>query len=95
MKFASRGTEDIYNGIQSRAARATLPLALHDIAAKRLYLVAHALDLTPFQGLPGYRFEALKGDRLGQYSIRINQQYRICFGWTGEETVDIEIVDYH
>lgn len=95
MKFASQGTEDIYNGVNSRAARATLPTSLHTAAAELLDRLVQAKDLTPFQKVPGLRYEALKGDRLGQHSIRINRQYRICFGWTGEEMVDLEIVDYH
>jgi toxin HigB-1 len=95
VKFATRGTEDIFNGVPSRAARKTLPIGLHKTAADRLDLVVNARDLTPFQRLPGYRFEALKGDRKGQFSIRINEKYRICFAWNDEEAVDIEIVDYH
>jgi proteic killer suppression protein len=44
---------------------------------------------------PGNRLEALKGDRVGQYSIRVNDQFRICFVWTGSGPADVEIVDYH
>lgn len=56
-----------------------------------------AIALTDLSALPGNRFEALKGDRKGQYSIRINDQWRICFRWTKGETgpSNVEIVDYH
>ena len=56
-----------------------------------------ALSLKDLAGLPGNRFEALRGDRVGQYSIRINDQWRICFAWPARSPgpVDVEIVDYH
>jgi len=54
---------------------------------------AHTLDF--LRSPPGNRLEVLRGDRKGQYSIRINDQYRVCFGWTDQGPTDVEIVDYH
>ena len=54
-----------------------------------------ALTLSDLAVLPGNRFEALKGSRKGQYSIRVNDQWRICFRWQGEDALDVEIADYH
>lgn len=64
-------------------------------ADKRLRLLDAADSLTALRMLPSNRLEALKGDRLGQYSIRINRQWRICFTWHDDGPRDVEIVDYH
>jgi len=68
-----------------------------DQAARRLSILNAALSLDTLRALPGNRLEALKGDRTGQYSIRINQQWRICFEWPDGQTGpgNVEIVDYH
>jgi proteic killer suppression protein len=65
------------------------------IAARKLALLdaAHTLDF--LRSPPGNRLEALRGDRKGQYSIRINDPFRVCFRWTDEGPADVEIVDYH
>jgi len=65
------------------------------IARRKLYQLHQARSLRDLSGLPGNRLEALKGDRTGQYSIRINGQFRICFVWTGGDADRVEIVDYH
>jgi len=63
---------------------------------KRMHILDAAETLRDLQGLTSNRFEALKGDRKGQYSIRINDQWRLCFRWSAEgEAVDVEILDYH
>ena len=69
--------------------------AIAHVAARKLALLdaAHTLDF--LRSPPGNRLEALRGDRKGQYSIRINDQFRICFRWTDEGPADVEIVDYH
>ncbi len=69
--------------------------AFADIAMRKLAQIdaAHTLDF--LRSPPGNRLEALKGDRKGQYSIRINDQFRVCFRWKGTEASDVEIVDYH
>ncbi|MGP2491875.1 type II toxin-antitoxin system RelE/ParE family toxin [Mesorhizobium sp. PUT5] len=64
-------------------------------AERRLRAVANAVDLKDLRSPPGNRLEALKGDRAGQHSIRINDQWRICFRWTEAGAEDVEIVDYH
>ena len=65
-------------------------------AARRLAILNAAPSLETLRALPSHRLEALRGDRKGQYSIRINQQWRICFSWSGDlGPIDVEIVDYH
>jgi len=93
--FADRGTEDFYNGVTSKASRKVVPAALRQRALDKLTLIAAAAALIDLRIPPGNHLEALKGDRAGQHSIRINDQYRICFHWTDNGPVDVEIVDYH
>lgn len=94
VSFRNKGTEDIFDGRNSRVARKTLPRELHQKAAGRLDRLAAAVSLRSLS-LPGLRLEKLKGDRAGQHSIRINEQYRICFHWTERGAEKVEIVDYH
>jgi proteic killer suppression protein len=65
------------------------------VAARRLGAISFAKTMEDLRDPPGNRLEALSGDRKGQYSIRINDQYRACFRWNGEDAMDVEIVDYH
>jgi toxin HigB-1 len=65
------------------------------VAARKLTMLDAAQTLEFLKSPPGNRLEALKGDRRGQYSIRINDQFRLCFRWTAEGPNDVEIVDYH
>ena len=65
------------------------------VAARRLGAISFAKTMEDLRDPPGNRLEALSGDRKGQYSIRINDQYRVCFKWNGEDAMDVEIVDYH
>jgi len=65
------------------------------MARRKLLLLDAVRSLDELRSPPGNRLEALKGDRRGQYSIRINDQWRLCFRWQGEEAWDVEIVDYH
>jgi toxin HigB-1 len=95
MDFADRGTEDVYNGVASKVARRLLPAALHQKALDKLTLLDAAVSLDQLRVPPGNRLETLRGDRAGQHSIRINDQYRICFRWTDMGSVGVEIVDYH
>ena len=92
--FADNGTRDIYDGENTKAARKTLDPRLHAVAARRLTFLNEATDLRDLRG-PGHSLEALKGDRKGQHSIRVNQQYRICFEWDGTDAREVEITDYH
>ena len=65
------------------------------MVSKKLLLVSQARRLEDLRVPPGNHLEALKADRKGQHSIRINDQWRICFRWQGEDAFDVEIVDYH
>jgi proteic killer suppression protein len=93
--FADDGTEDLFNGRNSKAARRTLPRQLWQRTQNKLSLLDYAAELSDAGNVPGNRLESLKGSRRGQYSIRINDQYRICFRWTDAGPEDVEIVDYH
>jgi proteic killer suppression protein len=93
--FKNQGTEDIFNGENSKAARSTCPESLWKIAARKLDLIDSAESLDDLRIPPGNRLERLSGSRKGQLSIRINDQYRICFAWSQNGPEQIEIVDYH
>ena len=89
--FADRETEKIFRGIVSRK----LPLTIQKTARRKLVYLDDADGLQDLMAPPGNRLEALHGDRAGQYSIRFNDQYRICFEWAKDKAKDVEIVDYH
>lgn len=72
-----------------------LPQAIQRRAKMRLDRIAAAVELDDLRMPPSHRLEALGGDRVGQHSIRINDQWRICFVWEGGHAYDVEIVDYH
>lgn len=93
--FENEATEDVFNGVNSKAARNLIPQNLWGIAVRKLDLLDSVEKLVDLRIPPGNRLEALKGDRHGQYSIHINEQYRICFIWTETGPGDVEIVDYH
>jgi toxin HigB-1 len=93
--FATPGTEDIFNGIDSKFARKTCPQSLWKIAIRKLDQIDAVVSLEELKIPPGNHLEALKGDRQGQHSIRINVQYRVCFVWTPSGSDEVEIVDYH
>ena len=93
--FADKATEDIFNGVNSTAARRLLPRELCRVAYRKLDQIDSATTLDDLRVPPGNRLEALKGERSGQHSIRINDQYRICFEWTLNGASGVEIVDYH
>ena len=93
--FKNKATEDVNYGVTSKLSRKLLPVELHEKARTKLARVAAATNLQDFQELKGNRFEFLKGNRKGQCSIRINDQFRICFQWDGKNAINVEIVDYH
>jgi toxin HigB-1 len=95
VSFSGLGTEDIFNGRNSRHARQTCPRNLWPIAVRKLDQMDSVVTLDELRIPPGNRLEALGGDRRGQSSIRINQRYRICFMWTESGPAQVEIVDYH
>ncbi len=93
--FRDRASEDIFNGVNSAVARRACPRQLWRIASRKLDQLDSAETLEELLFPPGNRLEALKGDRQGQHSICINEQYRICFIWRDNAPQDIEITDYH
>ncbi len=93
--FADQGTEDIFYGVNSAAARRTCPQQLHSVAADKLESIDSAIELNDLRFPPGNRLEALRGNRQGQHSIRINDQYRICFVWQRGQPAAVAITDYH
>ena len=93
--FKNKGTEDVNYGKHSKDALKLLPRELHRKAQIKLARLGAVTSLQDLQDIRGNRFEKLKGDRKGQYSIRINDQYRICFKWENENALEVEIVDYH
>lgn len=95
MGFAGQGTEDVFNRVNSSAARRSCPRALLGVASRKLDLLDSAVALSDLSVPPGNRLEVLKGDREGQHSIRINWQYRICFAWSETGANEVEIADYH
>jgi proteic killer suppression protein len=93
--FASAGTEDIFNGRNTKDARKTCPRDLWRVAARKLEQLDSVGLLDELRIPPGNRLEALARDRKGQHSIRISEQYRVCFEWTENGPDAVEIVDYH
>ncbi len=95
LSFVNQATEDIYNGKNTSLARRLLPRNLWNVAFRKLDQIDVSISLDDLRVPPGNRLEALKADRSGQYSIRINDQYRICFIWNETDASEVEIVDYH
>jgi proteic killer suppression protein len=89
--FADRDTERLFG--RERVRR--YPAALQHTMLRKLVIIDAAESLEDLRVPPGNRLEKLKGDRVGQYSIRVNQQWRICFRWVGGNAHDVELVDYH
>ncbi len=89
--FADKETEKVYRQEFSRK----LPQAIQRIALRKLMMLNAAETMEDLRVPPSNHLERLSGDREGQYSIRINQQYRICFKVVGKDFFDVEIVDYH
>lgn len=93
--FQDTGTEAIFNGENTREARRCCPPSLWRVAVRKLEQLDSIALLDELRIPPGNRLEALTGNRTGQYSIRINDQYRICFIWTELGPAAVEVVDYH
>ena len=89
--FNSKDAEKIYQGRYSRR----LPRDIQRLAARKLEMLAAASELESLRIPPSKHLEKLKGNRAGQYSIRINDQWRICFTWKAGDAHDVDIVDYH
>ena len=93
--FKNKGTEDINYWKATKEAFRILPKELHRRAQIKLARLGAVISMQDLQEIRGNRFEKLAGNRKGQYSIRINDQYRICFKWERGNAIDVEIVDYH
>ena len=91
LSFADKETERIWNGEVSRR----LPIEIQSIARRKLRMINNARRLDDIRVPPANRLEALKGDMKGQHSIRVNDQWRICFRWSNAGVTDVRIVDYH
>ena len=89
--FACPETEKLFNDEASRR----LPTQIHRTARRKLLLLHQARNLQDLRVPYGNHLEALKGDRKGQHSIRVNDQWRICFEWIDGDAYNVEIVDYH
>jgi proteic killer suppression protein len=92
--FKNKATEDIFNGKTSKSAMRICPKSLWNIAVRKLDQLDSVVSLDELRVPPGNRLELLSKDRKGQQSIRINDQYRICFNWTEIGPIDVGITDY-
>lgn len=95
VSFKNKATEDIFNGRSSLVARKSCPQNLWKVAARKLDQLDSVESLDELKVPPGNRLERLSGDRKCQYSIRINNQFRICFQWVESGPDKVEITDYH
>jgi toxin HigB-1 len=93
--FFNKGTEDIFDRRVSIEARRACPKELWRIAQRKLDQLNAVVSLSSLRLPPGNRLESLKRNRLGQHSIRINDQFRVCFFWTEVGPEQVEITDYH
>lgn len=93
--FRNRATEDVFDGTDTRGARRICPLEAWAVARRKLDQVNRVRDLRDLAVPPGNHLEVLRGARAGEHSIRINDQYRICFRWEAGDAYEVEIADYH
>lgn len=89
-KFACADTEKLFNSYSVRRFK-----NIEQVARRKLLMLHAATQLESLKVPPGNRLEALRGDRKGQHSIRINDQWRVCFRWTNDGVYEVEIADYH
>ena len=89
--FHSSETEIVWRGEVSRR----LPFSMQSVARRKLRMLNNAQSLNDLRIPPANRLEALHGDRRGQHSVRVNDQWRVCFRWANGDAFDVEIVDYH
>jgi len=91
LSFACKETEKIFNRVYSKK----LPQSIQTVAFRKLRMINRCYSLNDLRVPPANRLEQLTGGRKGQYSIRINEQWRICFTWHNNNAENVEIVDYH
>jgi proteic killer suppression protein len=89
--FADKRTAAIFKGVCPKGT----PPDVSNVARRKLLMVDKAVDLKDLRSPPGNRLEALERDRSGQHSIRVNDQWRVCFRWTADGAEDVEFCDYH
>jgi len=89
--FSDKEAEKVWEGVPSRR----LPADIQNVARRKLRMLNNASTLDDLRIPPANRLEALKGNRKGQHSIRINDQWRVCFRWHKGDAHDVEILDYH
>ena len=94
VSFADGATEALFHGERGKGIR-RLPPAIRSVAIRKLDMLNAARELGDLRAPPGNRLEALKGNRRGKHSIRVNEQWRIVFRWESGDAHDVEIVDYH
>jgi toxin HigB-1 len=94
VSFRDKGIEDLFDGRDSKAARKSCPSDLVRVARRKLDQLNQAVALADLRAPPSNHLERLKGERQGQHSIRINDQWRVCFRWTESGAEDVASVDY-
>ena len=95
VSFRNQATEDIFNGKSTKSARKLCPVTLWKVATRKLDQLDSVISIEELKVPPGNRLERLSGNRKGEFSIRINSQYRVCFRWGKSGPFDVEITDYH
>jgi len=95
VSFKDGAAEDLFNGVNSKRARKSCPRTLWRLVSRKLDQLDSVQSLDELKVPPGNHLEALLGKRRGQYNIRINEQYRICFAWAENGPEDVEVTDYH
>lgn len=95
VSFKNQGTEDIFNGRNTKEARKLCARVLWRVAARKLDQLDSAQSVEELRIPSGNRLESLSGNRKGQWSIRINKQHRLCFKWTVSGPAEVEVTDYH
>lgn len=95
LSFRDTGTEDVFHGRATKAARRACPEAVWPVARRKLDYLNDAQWLSDLQTPTGNKLHALARGRADQHAIRINDQYRVCFRWTAEGPEEVEITDYH
>jgi len=93
--FKNQATEDLFNGKATKTALKLCPRNLWNIVSRKLDQIDSVTSLNELRVPPANHLEALKRDRKGQHSIRINDQYRVCFKWTESGACNVEVTDYH
>lgn len=93
--FANASTEDIFDGVDSARARGLCASVLWPVVQRKLELLHRVRDLHELAVPLGNRLEKLRGDREGQYSIRVNARLRVCFRWEDGDAFEVEVTDYH